>query len=558
MNSKRPLIIGLAIAAAIVVIAVVVVLVIVLRGFVGRSAHNAPKLMPSDTGVFTSMTVDLQDVAGFKHLADIFGDIPDVEDALEQLQDDMEDEMDITWKDDVQPWLGSEVGLGIADLESAMESGEPIIIAAAATRNRRASDQFIEKVMEFYDDDGYYEVRDEEYQGVEYWVADPDSNWDMPFVLGTVGKFVVLTSDENAMEDVIDAQNGRIDSLDKNERFRDLSAALPSGAVFYYYTDLQTIMDPVLDEMTSEFEYESGIEMPDTIIDMLEAIETVGMSVSLDNEGVQLDMAVTFDPDKMPDEMLEELSTRASANNILKRVPASVLGFYSGQDIASGWESLYDGLMDLEDAEEMLQDFGDEVGIDIDRELFDWLSGEFAIAVTRAQGPDDVPIGGLAVMEVGDQSKAEDTLESLVDALEEFGDIELDQEDYDGVEMQLIIDPYSEETIIGYGFKDRHLILGIFEESLQQAVARKMEPISSDPTFRAVQRHLPNGSNGYFYVSVENILDVVTDLMDDWTREDYEDYIEPWVEPIKAIGIAGERVDTKNGVMHAVVFVYVP
>ncbi len=556
MNSKRPLIIGLAIAAAIFVIAAVIVLVLILTRVPFKSAHNAPKLMPADTSFFTSMTVDLQDVTGFKHLEDIYGS--EVEGFLDDILDELEDELDVTWEDDIRPWLGSEVGIGIADLESAMESGEPTIIAMAATRKQRASDEFIEKVVDYLDDDDYYDVQDEEYQGVAYWVAEPDSDWDMPLVLGTVGKFVVLTSDEDAMEDVIRAESRDIDTLDREERFKQLTAALPSGAVLYSYIDLGEIVDPIMDEMGAEAEYELGIAMPDEIYDYLEALEAVGFSVSLDRQGVQLDMAMTFDPDEVPAEMLEGMSSRGSANRILRRIPDNVLGFFSGQDLASGWESLYDGLMELEDAEEMLDDFGDEVGIDIDRELFDWLSGEFAIAVTRARGPEDIPVGGLAIMEVDDQDKAEDTLDSFVDVLRDIGDIELDDQDFDDVEMQVIIDPGSEEIVVGYGFMDKHLIMGIFEDSLEDAVAAEQSPISSDPAFQAVQRHLPSGSNGYFYISLENVLDVVTDALGDWEREDYEDYVEPWVDPIKALGIAGEPVDTRKGVMHAVVFVYVP
>lgn len=558
MNSKRPLIIGLAIAAAIVAIALVVVIILVLSRVPAKSAHNVPKLMPADTGFFASMTVDLQDVAGFKHMADIFGDITEFEDLLDDLQDGIDDELGVTWEDDIQPWLGSEVGIGIADLEVAMDSGEVAFVAAAATRNTKASDRFIEKIVEYFDDDDYFDVQDEEYQGVEYWVAQPDSDWDMPVILGTVGKFVVLTTDEDAMEDVIDAQNRRIDTLDQVDQFQDLSSALPSGAVLYTYVDLKDIMDPVVDEMRDEAERELGLALPDYMLDVLDAVETVGYSLSLDNEGIQLDMALTFDPDDMPREVLDGMSSEPTANQVLQRIPADALGFFSGQNLAGGWESLYDTLLDLEDAEQMLEDFGDEVGIDITEDLFDWLSGEFAVAVIEARGIEDIPVGGIAVMQVDDESEAADTLESFVDALEEYGDVELDQEDYDGVEMQLLIDPYSEEVILGYGFKDKHLLIGIFEDSLEEVASRDLEPISSDPTFRAVQKHLPRGTSGYYYVNVENVLDVVTDAMDDWSRDDYEDFVAPWVEPIKALGFAGAAADTKRGLLHATLFVYIP
>jgi hypothetical protein len=504
--------------------------------------------------VYASVDVDLADVKGFQHLAEIYGDIREVEDALDDLQDGLDDEFDITWEDDIRPWLGGEVVIALSDLQVAIEGyEEPSMVIAVQTRNKRKSDDFVEKVLEALEDQDY-DVDPEEYEKVDYYAAQPDNEWDQILYLGTVKDFLVLATNEAAMEDVIDTSKRNLDSLAKSEVFADVMSALPRDAVAYFVLDTEDLLDAAVEELEQELGY-SGVSVPRETLEQIEAFQGLGMSLGLHEEGVRLDVAARFDPDKLSEELAVE--AKASPNRILKRVPEDALGFYSGQGLATAWQTAWSSLMDLPDAEEQIEDLTAELGIDIDQDTLSWLSGEFAIAVVESSNLDWVPVGGFAVFEVDDVETAESTLEDLVDTFAEFGDVLLDEDQVDGVDMQLLIDPWEEEVMLGYGFDGDHLIIGFTEDGLEAAVD-DFDPVSKSDNFRAVQKRLPRKNAGYLYANVEEIIELAVDNMDEWSREEYEDYYEPYVEPIKAVGLAVAPQDMGTGVSSATLFIYIP
>lgn len=558
-KSKAPLIISI-VVAVVVLCAVCVVAVILGRQYLPilRPKLAASKLMPADAAFFASINVDIEDTAGFKHLDEIYGDIAEIEDALDEFLDEMEDELDISYKDDIKPWLGPELAIAVTNMEGVLKGDveEPGIIIVAATRDTKASDAFLEKMLEYLEDQDY-DVDKETYQDVTYHVAQPERGGGPPVILSTVKKSVILTLDEDDMEDVIDAAQGKSDSLADNERYTKLVGVLPADAVIHMFYDLEDLMEAGLKSFREELRY-SGLELPSETFEYIEAFQACGLALSLDKEGVQLDVAITFDPDVLSDEVLETLGAEASANRILKRIPANVLGFVSSQNLAGAWKGAFAMLTEFPEAEEQLEDLEEQLGLKIDEELLDWLPGEFALALVKAKGIEDVPLGGFAIFEVDDQEGAEDTLKDIVDVLEKYAYLEFKDEDISGVEMQVLMDPDSEEIILGYGFTDEHVIIGFAEDALEKAIDDDIQSIADDETFKTVRKHLPRRTGGYFYVNVEATWRLAYKNMSDWDQDNFDENVRPFLEPIKAIGIAAPPTDPEKGISQGTLFLYIP
>jgi hypothetical protein len=430
-----PVIIGVAIAA-VVLCAVCVAALVPWRQYLPflRPEQAAPKLMPVDTAFFASVNPNVQHLAGFKHLADVYGDISEVKDASDDLSKELKDELGISFKEDVMPWLGPEVAMAVTNIAALTEGDEPVVTIAAATRDTRASDAFLEKVREYLEDQGY-SVVEKTYQGVAYYVQEVEYEWETPVIFGTVKKFVVLTTDENAMEDVIDVAQGKADALAKNERYTELVAALPDDPVAYLFLDMQEVVQASLKNLE-----DTGMELPRETYEQIEAVQTWGLALDLNEEGIQLDFAACFDPTVLSEQSLVKES-EASVHRILKRIPDDALGFISGQNLAAGWEGLLATMKKNPDFEQQLEDLEGELGMRIDEDTFGWLSGEFAMAVVETRGIEDVPVGGFAIFEVDDQKKAEDALKGIVDAVEALAFLEFEKRNINNVEMQILRDP---------------------------------------------------------------------------------------------------------------------
>jgi hypothetical protein len=96
------------------------------------------------------------------------------------------------------------------------------------------------------------------------------------------------------------------------------------------------------------------------------------------------------------------------------------------------------------------------------------------------------------------------------------------------------------------------------EGALEAAVDDDIRSIADDETFKKVQKHLPGKTGGYFYVNVEAIWRIVYENMSEWEREDFDQTVRPFLEPIKAIGSAASPTDLKKGLGQGTLFIYIP
>jgi hypothetical protein len=506
----------------------------VLGGLFGSKQATA-QVMPADTGFFTSIDPSTLNSEGFAHLADAYEDaIKDAE--VEEALEDAEDELGITFEDDVRPWLGSEVSIGIPNLGKAAEGDDPIVVLAAVTRDRKASDAFLEKLRESFEDEGY-DVDEETYNGVTFYEQQVDDEYETPTVFGTVGNVVVVTTGVDAMEDVIDTQQGKSDSLAKNPKHADLRQALPNNASMYMFFNIEDIA-PVVEET------EAGVSE-----EQLEGYENVGMAVTVGTQGIQIDAAVTFDPTSLKSDTLDSMKAQSKANSgkILQEIPSDAIGFISSRDLASTWQIALNTIEEDPDTKEQLEYMAEAFGLDIDADLLAWATGEYALAVVKARG--ESPVGLFATFEVEDESAAKDTMDDIADAIEEQGG-DFDSETIEGVDMQIMSDPYG-EVWLGYGFTDNHLVIGFTEDGIEQGVG-DIAPITDDDTFKAVQSHLPSPNTGYFYVNIDRTLDLIP------SEALGSDEGFAFLEPIKAIGGASAVTNPDDGIGKGTVFIYIP
>jgi hypothetical protein len=555
-RSKAPWVIGGVLAGSLCICAVVV-LVLYLTGvlellpFFGTQ-EVAATLMPADTAIYLSLDPHLEDVAGYQYLAEIYGDIEQVTDAVDEGLAQIEDELGISYQEDIKPWLGPEVGFGITGMAEAVDQGgEPIVTLVAVTKDKKASDAFLEKMRAGLEAQGGA-VSERMVEKTTYYVREAGGEWDTPVVFGAVKKAVVLTSDENAMVGLINRASGQGEALGDQETYQKLLQALPAGTAAYLFMDAQEISRASMAGAEAELQMEAPELAP------FESYQAIGMAVNLDLTGIQVDVVYTFDPEGLPQETIEGWTAKeASAGRILSRIPADALGFISGQDLAAGWHSLYRTLTETPDFEEMAQAWSAEVGLSLDENYLDWQSGEYALVfVPAAAAPEGVPFGLFAACEIGDRSGAESTMREVAAAVEKSAGLPFLSRTIGGAEMQVFQVPFT-GIMLGYGFPGDHLVIGFLEEALEDAVGEAIQPITADASFQAVRDHLPEDVLGMVYLNTRDVWPLVFASLGEQGGEAMGEDPRPFLEPIKAIGVGTSPPDLDAGVSRAVLFVYI-
>ncbi len=517
-------------------------------------SQRVARMLPQDTQLYMSINPNLQNVAGYENIKKHYLDNPDIQELLDEFQADVQEEADITFEDDIKPWLGTEIAMAFPDLTATIDnpSDTPALVLAAETINQEASSNFINKVIaEAEKDDEPF--TEEVYEEVILY-AQEDQFSGETFFLTTFDDFVVAGSDKGLITEMIDRSQGKNTgpSLVDSERFKKITGAVPGEAIMLMYMAPTGFFDAILEE--------SAVQMPPESVQDLKAFEAMAMAGTLQPNGIQLDVAVSFDMENMSEQMKAAFDTPASPNQVLNNIPAEALFVYNTNNLNNIWQNSKRSLEANPDFSEGLQDLEQELGFNLEDDIFGWMTGEVAVVMVEAAPPDEFspPLGGYLLIGTDNVDTAQSSVDKVVGSLEEQGMMPpLDTETVQGVELKVFRD-FNEDIQGGYGFYNNYFLMAYLPDAIKAATNAGQNPLPDSQNFQAVQNRLPAENYGYFYADVDRIRAVAEGQLSDFDREDYEKYAQPFLAPIRALGAAGQAgLSREDGLSKGVFFILI-
>jgi hypothetical protein len=562
MSKNQKIMVG--VGAGILLALILCVCVLGIIGFIYREpllallgfgpSQKVARMLPEGTQFYASINPNLQNVAGYQNLKKLYLDNPDIQALSDEFKADMKEETGITFEDDIKPWLGTEVVMAVPDLAGTIKdsSSVPPFVIAAQTTNQEASDNFISKILAKAAEDGEA-FTEEVYQNVTLHIRE-DQFSDETVVITTFDDFVFLTSRDTLIKDMIDKARGKSDqpSLADSARFKRITGELPSEAVVTMYVASASIFDAFLEE--------SAFELPEESTKDLEAFEAVAMAGILQPDGIQLDIVVTYDVEKMSERMKASLQQPASPNTILNNIPAEALFVYNANNLSNVWQQTKQGLESNPDFGETMKDMEEELGFSLEEDIFSWMTGEFAVVLLEVTPPDEYspPLGGYALIGTDDVDKARSHIDKVMGTFEEQGMMPpLDTQTIGGVEMNVFIDDYNQEVMGGYGFYNNYFLLVYPGDAIQAATSASQNPLPNSDNFKAMQNRLPAKNYGYFYADLDRAQQIIEKEMSDYDREEYEKNVRPFLEPAHALGVAANTEGVEQGISKGVFFILI-
>jgi hypothetical protein len=506
------------------------------------------QLLPEKTEFYTSFTPNIQALPGYDNLKAAYLDNPDVQAALDKFEAGMKDEANITYEADIKPWLGQEVVIAMTDLSSLMNDNfaEPEIIMAAQTANKEMSDKFIAKLV----DEAAKDERpftDELYQEVTLHVR---AEGKEKLIVATFNDLVVITNQDKLMKEMINRAQGKNDqpSLADNLQFQKALAQLPPGTVVTLYIDTTSFFDNILDQSEVEISTEQANDV--------RAFQSLAMAGTLQPDGIQLDTVMIYDAAKMSEKTLALLQQPAFSNAVLEQVPADAIFVGTGKNLKEIWRRTRENLANMPDFEESLQDFEQEAGFSVDEDIFGWMTGEYALVVIEAEPPEEYipPVGGYVLIETADVADTRKRVEKVAAAIEKDGDIPLEAETVDNLEVEAVLDPFSGDFYGGYTFHENYFVMGYTEDAFKAIGQAAQEPLANSPNFKLLQSKLPKSNYGYFYLDVDRARKVIEAQMGEYEQEDYEQEVRPFLEPLHAMGASASADHSTPGVSKTTFF----
>ncbi len=523
-----------------------VILLAAAAWLVGRlwlrlGANETAKMMPADTDLYVIFNPGLRQLIRLNDLSrlQVLGapvEALGLADAL-GISESI-NELGIDFQTDVRPWIGLEAAVSVMDIEDASQG----VVVAAATRSRKASDKFLQKLRDQMEAGGS-SFDETTYRRIPIAFEVVGSEEKTAFA--TLNRFVVVADSLAAMQQVIDATQGEAPNLGESSNYRDLMRHLPSnrsGAIY------------VPQALTRELGEVLGLGV-------FEGYRGLAIALSLEANRACLDIVQEFGTDTLSRAEIDYIRRSGHSPQITRAIPDDALFVLTGKDLPTGWRMSLGSIPGFspEGIDDIVEEIRYDTGVDLEEDIFSWMTGEYALVALG--DPDDplaldMPISLLFVAEVPgrDQRQAERAVNDLFEALALNSDATLETRTLNGIEMHTFSDRWSDFSL-GYGMLDEHLVVGVSLSTLRAAARAKDNPLAEYPTFQQSVRPLPKNNHGVFYLNVRDVVRLLKRSMSDYERQDFEKEVEPYLDPLVAVSGTSLPAD-KNGFQRSVIYLH--
>ncbi|MEH1967798.1 DUF3352 domain-containing protein [Nostoc sp.] len=242
-------------------------------------------------------------------------------------------------------------------------------------------------------------------------------------------------------------------------------------------------------------------QLPPQTLTQLKQIKSVVAGIGVDDAGVRVKAIANLDP------QLNKFQYQSSPGNIVGQFPTDTFALVSGNGISRGWEALVEQSKDYPEMKQALEQARGQlkiVNIDLDKDIFGWMNGEFAFgAIPSNQGVlASVGFGGALVFDTSDRKTAEATLTKL-DTLAKTQQINVANRNIGGKDVTEWQIP-RQGALLAHGWLDQDTVFVAVGGPVADAVADRKNPsLDNGDAFKAVTGSLQKPNGGYFYLDMD-------------------------------------------------------
>lgn len=508
----------------LIALAIIVALLIYFGISIFGGKDPIAAVVPNDSMLY--MSVDLRETQSdsFNDIVTVFQEIadPDQKETLtESLDTFMDEELNMSFTDDILPWIGQYSAFVITDGD--FTTGEIEYLLIVQTRNQGKTDEFVGKLIDELEANQDLSFTEDKKDGITLYTYEAESQWEENTVIARVGKFLYISNSDKAILD--SAKLKKSDSLANASSYKNTVAALPKKRLATAYISGKVYEDyftTIFDELGL------GYSTPS-----LEEIAAVGLdgaaiSASVENVGLRFDVAVTYDESKISDFQKESLSATYIAPNADKFVPENTfffMGVNSSQSPGKFFQE--DNPQYTKDVQEALDLLDKEYGISI-TELLDFFDGEFSLAL----GPSreglmaefgEVNMGLTIFASTNDEAGFKNWFDDLLNVASDELLVEFQVEDAkfgDYALQELVIeDSGTTHSALFYGADNGYIILGTSQDILENGL-NSNATLANNATYRDTWKAFSSNSVPYMYLDTLALVDFIKENGDSYTVDD--------------------------------------
>lgn len=513
--------------------------VVLARTWLHLGTNDAIKLLPTDSPMTFSISPNLLQLRHLQKLELVGGAFGAVAGTAVTLPTDLLGaQLDIDFEKDVMSWAGLEFAASVVDTGQE-EAG---LLVAAAVRNSGAATEFTDRVRGQLEAGGKT-FEEENYHDIQIVYQTPDYS-GAGLAYAQYNGFLVAGTSLDALHRSVDVAQGRAPALSKDAIYQRTLGQLPGNRAGYFYLDWVAL--------NRKLDAPSGPPVD-------QQIRGIGAALSLQSNGIRLDYSLVLDTKNLSPTQLAALQPSASRNRAVAAAPDNTLFIASGSRL----RGLFDQFVafrpsDDEGLNQAIQDIEDQLGINLERDLFTWADGEYALAFVEdssgLMGDQTYQLGIALLIEANDRRAAELTMNRLAASLGDLSGRQVVDETIVGSNFHVLADPYS-DTSLGYGLVGDFVVMGSSRQVLNSLASASGSPLAQNTVFKEASAPLPERNSGYIYLDVAGLVNMYYRQMSDSDKRDFDRDVRPYIGAIRAITMTAKPAKGTDDTLHGSLFV---
>lgn len=489
-----------------------------------ESGPDPIALAPADVPFYAELVVRPEGSLGDDlnaAISKVSGDDDPGQAIIDQLNESLAEDSDLTYEDDIEPWLGSRAGVFVSGIQA--DTRQPDAAAVIATTDADAAQSFVDSALE---SEGA-ETSDESYEGVDYKLDADDGS-----AVGIDQDFLIVGT-EQAFKDAVDAGAG--DSLEDSP---DATAALeqaPDDSIFSLYADGTAVANllkssPDLGPVESKQLDQTLAQIPDGPIEAWGTVTDssfafAGSAPTPADAVAPSDLITTF-----PSGSWLAFAGADVGQQIEDQVKQFQAAFEATLNEAAG--ELPPGVKAPKG--DPLGEVQDTIGIDLDKDV-----GWIGDAGMFLEGTDLLGLGAGVVLESNDDDAATAALDKIEKTISRDRAIRRDAQvapnsEGDGFTVQS--PPFSAE----FAVRDSKLVVAAGSENVDSVLSPD-ETLADSDRFTAVTGNLGEGATPTFFLDFPPLLDLIESQGQASDDPDYQSAA-PYLHALDYL-VAGSSVD---------------
>ncbi|MFN7716912.1 MAG: DUF3352 domain-containing protein [Pseudanabaenaceae cyanobacterium] len=315
-------------------------------------------------------------------------------------------------------------------------------------------------------------------------------------VSALVGNYWVVAPQEKSVQDAIDTFQGGA-SLATELAADDLQM---KNSLFQIYIPNAAENLPQLSEINP-----NGVPLTPEAKQQIQKLKSINFGVGVDDAGVRFKLSVRSNGDDLK-------NTAKNENKIIAQLPAQTFAVITGTNLKDYWTRFAAAPEVSQNVDEVRSQLkGSPLAIDLDKDIFGWMDGEFALGAIAAK-PEGIltQTQGLApvlMIQTSNRSQAEALFKKLDDFVGKNGG-KVDKKDNGGVPVVEWNAPGTPGALLSYGWHQKDTMFITLPPASSLFVPKPASGLDADPKFKAATGSLPTNTIGYFYVDMEKAISI--------------------------------------------------